>query len=200
MDGLVKSLEEIAKNVIKPEHKTPTRNHNKGYGESSKEYAVSGSQNLNDLAVIREEDKLSQTKLDKESNIATTSISSIAETQSQILKNSTPPAGQENRRTSKYAPLLTRDQRADSFKGMFQLKLISSDNNAVNSASKDANKMDSANAKQTEVHESETKNSLDAHLNVIIPPKNEINPFTQTFIDKFYESQGGYLDNVLISP
>lgn len=158
-----------------------------------------------DLAVIREEDKVSskvgsQNKLGidfvESKGAITESQTSIAENVSQMGKSTgsmVESSSLPRASVSKYTPLLNRDNRADSFKGLFQLKLISSDNaNVTGTPVKEAvKKEESVVVKPDLVLDTEgTKSSLDAHLNVIIPPKNETNPFIQNFIDQFYESQG----------
>ena len=224
LEGLIKCLEEIVGNMPKADSRISSRKPSKGQEEPApqqakpapvethkrvapKEYPTSS---FPDLAVIREEDKVSskvgsQNKLGidfvESKGAVTDSQNSIAEAVSQMGKSSTSIAmdqstgagGLPRASVSKYTPLLNRDNRADSFKGLFQLKLISSDNaNVTGTPVKETAKKDeSASIKPDLVLDTEgTKSSLDAHLNVIIPPKNETNPFIQNFIDQFYESQG----------
>jgi len=104
------------------------------------------------------------------------------------LKNGITPekrvAADPNRSPSKFTPLLNRSQRADSFKGSFQLKLISSDHPEHQTPMRDS----IIRRESTPVHE-ESPNENEVQINVIIPPKNENNQFTQGIIDRFFENQ-----------
>lgn len=91
--------------------------------------------------------------------------------------------GDSLRSPSKFTPLLTRSQRADSFKGSFQLRLMSSDHpDAQTPMRESVTKKESTPVQEEAV-------GTDVQISVIIPPKNEINQFTQSIIDKFYENQ-----------